>query len=248
MGHKSFVGVIPMNRWESPERVSEWTRETREKLGLTLKDVAAAATKLWQAAGSNRDLRYQSIQQLEDGHHKGVPIWFPYVRKALEDAEDVSRPDYRAPALLGPEPDIPPVLPDEIEMIPEVDIRYAMGVGNFIADNPEVGQVPFNRNFRRSLTNSPVEKLFIARGDGDSMVPTLINDDMVLIDTTQTRIGQSDRIWAVAIGEAGMIKRVRVISRDEYELHSDNPAIRPQRVSREDLDIVGRVIWVGRRI
>lgn len=80
------------------------------------------------------------------------------------------------------------------------------------------------------------------------MLPTLINDDMVLIDTSQNRITQSDRIWALAVGDAGMIKRVRVLGTDQYELHSDNPSIRPQPITREELTVVGRVIWVGRRI
>ena len=43
----------------------------------------------------------------------------------------------------------------------------------------------------------------------DSMMPTLINGDLVLVDAAQQTIADQDRIWAVVVGGAGMIKRIR---------------------------------------
>ena len=80
------------------------------------------------------------------------------------------------------------------------------------------------------------------------MMPTLINEDMVLIDQSQQRISQSDRIWALRIEDAGLIKRVRVVPGNSYELLSDNPTIPPQLVQRDQISVLGRVIWVGRRL
>ncbi|MGN6121691.1 MAG: S24 family peptidase [Sphingomonas oligoaromativorans] len=238
-----------MNIWESIDYVAQWARDRREALDLSQADVAARATELLHDTGGTRVLKQQSIDQLEKKAHKGVPDWFRFVREALDAfAEEAAPRKVIAPPKPKVLPDIPPPNVDDVEMIPEVDLRYAMGDGAVLADYPEVGQIPFNRQFRRSLTSAPVEKLFVARGDGDSMLPTLINDDMVLIDTSQNRITQSDRIWALAVGDAGMIKRVRVLGTDQYELHSDNPSIRPQPITREELTVVGRVIWVGRRI
>lgn len=245
-----FVGLVPMDVFESIDFVSEWTKTERDRLGWSQAELAALATERLQATGAKRTLKQQTIDQLEKRDHKGVPDWFRHVRAAIDGAKEAKREEARAVARAARpiEPDLPVAVPDDIEMIPELDISYAMGDGSVIADYPETGQVPFNRQFRRTLTRAPVEALFLARGDGDSMMPTLINDDQVLIDTSQTRITQSDRIWALAIGEAGMIKRVRVLPQGRVELHSDNVTIRPQEVALADLTVIGRVIWVGRRV
>lgn len=238
-----------MDAFESVEFVSQWVRDQRDRLGWTQVDVANRATDAMIAAGSSKTLKQQSIDQLEKRAHKGVPDWFRFVRDVI-DGEVKARRDARraAPAPRPPLPDQPIVVEDDVELIREVDIRLAMGDGRVADDYPEVGTMPFNRNFRRALTQAPAEKLFIARGDGDSMLPTLINDDMVLIDQTQDRITQSDRIWALRIEDAGLIKRVRVVPGGGYELLSDNPTIPPQPVAREHVHVIGRVIWVGRRL
>lgn len=238
-----------MNVWESIDYVSQWAKDRREKLGLSQADVATRSTALLEATGSSRVLKQQTIDQLERKQHKGVPDWFRYVRQVLDDEAEAQKPP--RPVQLPvhrPTPDLPSTVPDDIEMIREVDIRFGMGDGQFAEEYPEVGQIPFNRNFRRALTNAPVESLFVARGDGDSMMPTLINDDMVLIDQTQRDIRQSDRIWALRIEDAGLIKRVRVVPGGGYELLSDNPMIPPQPVARNQIAVMGRVIWVGRRL
>jgi phage repressor protein C with HTH and peptisase S24 domain len=129
-----------------------------------------------------------------------------------------------------------------------VDISYAMGAGAVVEDYPATGLIPFNLQFLRSVARGHVETLFVARGQGDSMMPTLINDDLVLIDTSQKLINDQDRIWAVSVGGAGMIKRIRRLPGDRFEIISDNPIVSSQVVAFDDLYVVGRVVWVGRRV
>lgn len=152
----------------------------------------------------------------------------------------------------APAPDLPPVLgasdSDGAITIRSVDLSYAMGDGTNIEDYYEVEGVKFDPNFIRNVTRAPADRLFVARGDGDSMFPTLINDDQVLIDTTQRKLNQQDRIWACSLHGAGMIKRLRVIGEGRVEVRSDNPTIGNREVDLEELFIVGRVIWVGRRV
>lgn len=238
-----------MTVWESIDFVTQWTKDQRIKLDMSQSDLAARATALMEAAGSTKTLKQQTIDQFEKKAHKGVPDWFRFVRQVLEEEGEGRSAPRSATRMPHPvEPDLPVTVPDDIEMIREVDIRFGMGDGQYAEEFPEVGQFPFNRGFRRALTSAPVESLFVARGDGDSMMPTLINDDMVLIDQTQREIRQSDRIWALRIEDAGLIKRVRVVPGGGYELLSDNPMIPPQPVAREHVAVIGRVIWVGRRL
>jgi phage repressor protein C with HTH and peptisase S24 domain len=90
--------------------------------------------------------------------------------------------------------------------------------------------------------------LFVARGDGDSMLPTLMDEDMVLIDRAQNAIDQQDRIWALSYGDLGMIKRVRRLPTGAFRVISDNPNVKPFDASPTELHVIGRVVWIGRRI
>ena len=88
--------------------------------------------------------------------------------------------------------------------------------------------------------------MFVARGEGDSMMPTLLDGDIVLIDTAQKQITQQDRIWALSYGDLGMIKRVRRLPNGVYRITSDNEVVEPIEVADEEMHVVGRVIWIGR--
>ena len=242
-----------MRTVDDPAKFGAYCKRQREKLGLSQPQLAKLASALWLETGDGHVIKYQSIQQLESGAHKTPQVWFKYVKRALDDAAgeaaavDRAR-SWRARQAEGVPSDHVEAVPDEIEMIREVDIRYGMGPGSIVGHHPDVGTVPFNRNFRRTLTTAPVDALYMARGDGDSMMPTLINDDQVLIDTSQNRITQSDKIWALSIGEVGLIKRVQVNPKGGYHLLSDNPLVPAQDVDKEDIVVVGRVVWVGRRV
>lgn len=130
----------------------------------------------------------------------------------------------------------------------QVDIGYAMGPGTAVEDYLEETPIRFDQAFLRTLTRAPAERLFVAKGDGDSMFPTLVNEDQVLIDTTQRVLNLQDRIWAISVHGAGMIKRLRSAGKGRVKILSDNPSVPPDEVDAEDLHIVGRVIFVGRRV
>jgi phage repressor protein C with HTH and peptisase S24 domain len=123
-----------------------------------------------------------------------------------------------------------------------------MGGGSVFEDYHEVGRMPFPREWLRPLMRGSFAELFLAKGEGDSMMPTLLDGDDVIIDTAQKQISQQDRIWAVAYGDLGMIKRVRRLPGGTYQLNSDNPAVTPIEANDHEMHVVGRVVWVGRRI
>lgn len=142
-------------------------------------------------------------------------------------------------------------LADELDlaMVPQLDIGYSMGGGATVFERHEqTGIVPFSRSWLRSISGGALSELFVARGDGDSMEPTLKDSDVVLIDAGQRMIRQQDRIWAVLYGELGMIKRVRRTPRGSHLLMSDNPNVTPVECFDGEMDVIGRVCWIGRRI
>lgn len=135
-----------------------------------------------------------------------------------------------------------------LSLIPELELGYSMGGGSIFADYRQTGFVPFQHEWLRTLMRGSVSDLFVARGEGDSMQPTLLDGDVVLVDTAQKNITQQDRIWAVAWGDLGMIKRVRRTPGGTYQLLSDNASVSTIEAADEEMHVVGRVIWIGRRI
>lgn len=133
-----------------------------------------------------------------------------------------------------------------LSLIPELELGYSMGGGSIFSDYRQSGVVPFNRDWLRGFMRGTFADLFVARGAGDSMTPTLLDGDIVLIDTSQKRIDQQDRIWAISYGDLGMIKRVRRMPGGTYRVMSDNPAVSAIEATDEEMCVVGRVVWIGR--
>jgi len=135
---------------------------------------------------------------------------------------------------------------DTIEL-EQVDLRY--GMGGTYADGPvEVERRAFSREWLRSITSAAPGNLFWAIGDGDSMEPTIRSGEVILIDRSQDSPRLDDGIWAVTHGDIGMIKRLRHLPDGTVELHSDNHLVRPQTAVDGEMQIVGRVIAVVRKL
>lgn len=139
------------------------------------------------------------------------------------------------------------ITPGEVRLA-EIDMSYSMGGGSFLEDIPDQRTTAFDPEWLASITRSPPRMLFIARGIGDSMAPTLLDNDTLLIDRGNRTLSQQDRIWAITYGDLGMIKRVRRTADGVYHLMSDNPQISPIEATDGELHIVGRVCWVGRKV
>lgn len=136
----------------------------------------------------------------------------------------------------------------DLAMLPELELGYSMGGGSVFDQYEQRGVVPFQRSWLRSMMRGAFADLFVARGEGDSMQPTLLDGDIVLIDSAQRDIRQQDRVWALSYGDLGMIKRVRRLPNGTYDLMSDNPNVSPINCADDEMHVVGRVIWIGRRI
>ncbi len=134
----------------------------------------------------------------------------------------------------------------ETVSITSLDLSYSMGPGTNIDGYIEENPVEMDIGFLRRITRSEFTRLRIARGVGDSMYPTLLTSDVVLIDTTQNTLSQQDRVYAISLYGASAIKRLRRIGDGKVLIVSDNPSVGDQEVELADVKIDGRVIWFGR--
>lgn len=137
---------------------------------------------------------------------------------------------------------------DEEGVVEIVEIDLAYGLGGSFSDG-EIGQLihKFPQSWLEKITRASPAGLFFARGRGDSMTPTISDGDMVLIDRSQRAVREQDALWALTVGEIAMIKRVRVHG-SRVELLSDNDRVPAYDAVQDELNIVGRVIFIGRQV
>lgn len=136
---------------------------------------------------------------------------------------------------------------DDVE-IDSIDLAYGMG-GTFLdTDHISVEKVKFSRKWLRQFTNTAPRDLCSSRGMGDSMLPTIHDQDVVIIDRSQTVPEMGDRIWAIVYSGWGMIKRLRALPDGTVRISSDNQNIRDEIINEDDLFIVGRVVAIVKSV
>lgn len=148
-------------------------------------------------------------------------------------------PDENAPPPLSPEQ-----VASQLALVPIASIDLAYGMGTTFTDVPVEEEVlHFPASWIRSITSTPPEFLTFVRGRGDSMSPTIHDDDMILVDRSQRRVRDQDAIWAITVGDVGMIKRLRLRS-NGVTILSDNERVPPDEATGDEVNIVGRVIYI----
>jgi phage repressor protein C with HTH and peptisase S24 domain len=129
----------------------------------------------------------------------------------------------------------------------EIDLTF--GMGSTYLDVPVTEAVRyFSADWLRIYTRSSPDRLFFAEGLGDSMSPTILDSDLLLIDTGQAHVNMGDKIWAISFGDVGMIKRLRPLSDGSVEILSDNAQV-PSIVAHDgEMTVLGRVVAVVRKV
>jgi phage repressor protein C with HTH and peptisase S24 domain len=137
---------------------------------------------------------------------------------------------------------------DDLVEIDSIDLAYGMG-GTFLdTDYISVEKVKMSHKWLRQFTNSPPSMLCSTRGMGDSMMPTIHDQDVVIIDRSQTVPEMGDKIWAIVYSGWGMIKRLRAQPDGTIRISSDNQLVRDDFAAQGDMYIVGRVIAVVKSV
>lgn len=134
--------------------------------------------------------------------------------------------------------------------IAAVDLNFGLGAAFMDSDIVEHGvdTMLFPTDWLRSITRSPPDRLYWAKGVGNSMEPTIGDGDVILIDRSAVGSTFGDLYWAIAYGQTGMIKRLRPMPDGSVKILSDNQNV-PSEVAHDgELHVFGRVIAVVRKL
>jgi hypothetical protein len=209
-------------------------RDTIERLARERGDDLASLSRL---LGRNAAYMQQFIR-------RGVP------RKLdEEDRGTLARYFGVDEVLLGaPSPSPAKAVRDRLKVVARLPIGASAGPGALAGEErPQVGMA-FDPRFLRDLTTNP-DAISLIRVTGDSMVPTLSAGDDILVDTGDTADRLRDGIYVLRIDDAVNVKRIAMAPGKRFTIMSDNPAYPPMTHWQPDqVTVVGRVVWVGRRV
>jgi len=130
--------------------------------------------------------------------------------------------------------------------------RPAMGGGALVTED---GDIPgrayhFRRSWIRNSLKASPSQLRIMHVAGDSMAPTLLDGDTVLVDMTR-RAPIPPGIFVLDDGMGLVAKRLEHVPNSEspaVRVISDNSFYSPYERSVEELHIIGRIRWFAREV
>lgn len=140
---------------------------------------------------------------------------------------------------------------DGLVSVPRLDVGASAGPGALDADDRRLGRIGFDSAWLRrlGLAGGRPGRLSVIRVEGDSMNPTLADGDEILVDRDDAAGRLRDGIYVLRVEGTLVVKRLGVGPGGRLSVRSDNdaypgwPDVEPGAV-----DVVGRVVWVGRRL
>jgi len=140
---------------------------------------------------------------------------------------------------------------DDYAMIPLYDLAAAAGSGITVNSEDIIDSLAFKKTWLKNTLNTSPDDLYLISIEGESMEPTLRPGDLILIDRIDST-AKRDGIYVIRIDDALLVKRIQRLPGNIIKVSSDNPTYEPFQINiadkREDIAIIGRVVWTGRRV
>jgi phage repressor protein C with HTH and peptisase S24 domain len=137
-------------------------------------------------------------------------------------------------------------LPDEFSLVEKRKGAISAGPG-LRPDNDVDFRLAFRNDWLEQFGGT--KQLFVVRVEGDSMEPTLMESDTVLINKNANVIGAGGGIFAINWHDMVLVKRLQMNPQtNEIIIKSDNPNYDSIVVKPDEIEIEGKVIWYGREM
>jgi phage repressor protein C with HTH and peptisase S24 domain len=110
-----------------------------------------------------------------------------------------------------------------------------------------VDYLSFRPDWLQRALNLDLRNMALVEVIGDSMSPTVDGGDVVLVDLQETRF-RHDGIYVLHTGGDLAVKRLQCQPDGTLMMRSDNPAYESYAVKPEEVNVMGRALWVGGRL
>lgn len=136
--------------------------------------------------------------------------------------------------------------------IPLYDVRAAAGSGADVDSEQVLDVLHFKEAWIRAELRASPRDLYLIFVDGESMEPTLRPGDVILVDR-RDQAQRRDGIYVLRIDGTLLVKRLQKLPGGIIKVSSDNISydpfmLKPSEIDSQDMAIIGRVVWVGRKI
>ncbi|TMP31052.1 XRE family transcriptional regulator [Pseudoalteromonas rubra] len=132
-------------------------------------------------------------------------------------------------------------------LVPGYHVSVSTGHGAF-NDNAQVARHLAFRKKWIDYKNLDKSELAVVFAKGDSMEPTIHNNNTILVDLSDKKLSEG-LIYVVRLGEELYAKRLQQYLDGSVRLISDNKEYVEQVVRAdelEQLEIIGKVVWIGK--
>jgi phage repressor protein C with HTH and peptisase S24 domain len=223
-------------------------RELRKARGLTMDALARRA-----------NTTASQINKLEKGERRLTDEWMHRLAEALDCSAASLMVERGGPTgARGPIDRSGPSL-----TIPEIDVRAGAGggglakadvapdgAGGTVATDELKGYWTFPEEYVRGELHVRPADAAIIEVRGDSMSPTLLPGDRIMVDTGD-RNPSPPGVFAMWDGFGVVAKRIEIVPNTDpvaINVKSDNPHHDDYQRSIDEVSVIGRIVWVARRI
>lgn len=128
--------------------------------------------------------------------------------------------------------------------VPCIDAAASAGPGGLVEDDVSAGTRLIDPALVKALRLDPAG-LSMITAVGESMLPTIHPGDALLVDCANRRVASRAAVFVIRAHGALLVKRVARHG-NAVIVTSDNPDY--PRIDSDDIDIVGRVVWLSRAL
>lgn len=136
--------------------------------------------------------------------------------------------------------------PAGLVAVPRLDLGASAGPGRLVESEARRRPGALDPALLRQL-GVRTEAASMIRVEGDSMAPTLSDGDEILVDRDRRQPGPRGGLFVLRLDRVVMVKRLRPAGA-QLEVISDNPAWPVRLCAAEEVEVVGRVVWLSRAL
>ncbi len=249
-----------MNRASITTSIADRFKTERNRLGLSqtkmgeILGVGKTTIINWEKGLGTPDTGQLSKLATFGGDTHYIVTGYPH--GVREDVRPPLDPD-RSPPWQGQAAELPTkatainaAARDAYVYVPRYDVQASAGNGSVVHDEAIVDHLAFKREWVVGAMGLDPRHLALIDVVGDSMVPTIGDGDLLLIDTRPAGV-RSDGVYVINLGGALLVKRLRLRMSGEVDVVSDNDRYGTETIGGdqlEQLQVLGRGVWQGRRI
>ncbi|MFH1091212.1 MAG: S24 family peptidase, partial [Pseudomonadota bacterium] len=150
---------------------------------------------------------------------------------------------------------VPPLPPGEIPqadlftLVPLAEAHLSAGGGSWVPSERAQKFLAFRRDWLKAYASSP-QNVVLLLVQGQSMAPTLVDGDLVMLDVGRRQPLNSGGIYAIGHEDTISIKRLEILlgSRNIRVISDNRNEYPPYVVDLSELRILGRIIWYAREL